>query len=555
MEGKAVAVGCGGARVDPADDLKYISGLSTILVATIQEVKDQVSQMEFIFCSQLFPHIQAKSKLVQAHLADTMKASEVEWRKTEAGLVKQLEEVSRGKMLAEERLLQLGTSLEEMKRKLVDSEQLAARHEAEKKQLLGRLEDETRKGEVVRQLQREIEEKDAEVVREREAHQRLLQEFEQLAARHESEKKQLLGRLEDEMGNGEVVRQLQREIEEKAAEVVREREAHQRLQQQVDLKDKNLLLEQSKRRDLIEDYTQLKTNYKHLKSQYTFLLGKIDQHEGSKPPEDIPADRRNTESPPSKRKFKDLEHTNKERIQILPNTRDLKNDSAPGAKAQAAQHASSVRSPIRNSHLAVPSRPMNPLANHSANNSKLQASTSVASPCLNWRETRARKEQGVADPHDDFLDTPLEAVKNTIRNPATPEEALALAASPQVMDFDNSDDETQDLNIATQALRHIPNMPVTKQQNTISVHPPKKDFKYRESVRKKADRENLKGVECKQCKKFYDAVLPGGRADGDGAGSTSLRCEHHDGVSRHRYRYAPPLTPEGFWNIGFESEM
>ena len=72
-------------------------------------------------------------------------------------------------------------------------------------------------------------------------------------------------------------------------------------------------------------------------------------------------------------------------------------------------------------------------------------------------------------------------------------------------------------------------------------------------MRKKADRENLKGVECKQCKKFYDAVLPGGHANGDGAGSTSLRCEHHDGVSRHRYRYAPPLTPEGFWNIGFES--
>ena len=147
-----------------------------------------------------------------------------------------------------------------------------------------------------------------------------------------------------------------------------------------------------------------------MKSQYTFLLGKIDQHEGSKPPEDIPVDRRNTESPPSKRKFKgtairicqsnnffkllqffsnhqslflidlamldtwtpkcmcpkyawnywldqclyiflpawfsDLEHSNKERIQILPNRRDLKNDSAPGAKAQ---HASSLRSPIRNS--------------------------------------------------------------------------------------------------------------------------------------------------------------------------------------------------------------
>jgi len=243
-----LAVDCGGAGVDAADDLKYISGLSTILVATIQEVKDQVSQMEFIFCSQLFPHIQAKSKLVQARLADAMKASEAEWRKTEAGLVNQLEEVSRGKMLAEERLLQLGTSLEEMKGKLVDSELAAARHEAEKKQLLGRLEDEMRKGEGVRQLQKEIE--------------------------------------------------------EKADEMVREREAHQRLLQQVDLKDKDLLLEQSKRRDLIEDYTQLKTNYKHLKSQYTFLLGKIDQHEGSKPPGDIPVERRNTESPPSKRKLK-----------------------------------------------------------------------------------------------------------------------------------------------------------------------------------------------------------------------------------------------------------
>lgn len=302
-----LTVDCGGAGVGAADDLKYISGLSTILVATIQEVKDHVSQMEFIFCSQLFPHIQANSKLVQARLADAMKASEAEWRKREAGLVNQLEEVSRGKMLAEERLLQLGTSLEEVKRKLADSEQLAVKHEAEKKQLLARLEDEMRKCEGVHQLQREIEEKDAELVREREAHQRLLQQqVEQLAARHEAEKKQLLGRLEDEMRKGEVVRQLQREIEEKAAEVVREREAHHRLQQQVDLKDKDLLLEQSKRRDLIEDYTQLKTNYKSLKSQYNFLLGKIDQHEGSKPPGDIPVDRRNTEIPPSKRKLKGI---------------------------------------------------------------------------------------------------------------------------------------------------------------------------------------------------------------------------------------------------------
>ena len=249
MESKVPAVDFSGDGAgDAVDDLKYISGLSTILVATIQEVKDQVSQMEFIFCSQLFPHIQAKVKLFQARLADAMKANEDEWRKREASLVSQLEELSSGKRQAEERLLRVGSSLDEMKGKLVDLERLAARHEAEKKQLLGRLEDEMMKGEVVCRLQREIEEKDAEVAREREAHQRLLQ--------------------------------------------------------LVDLKDKDLLLEQSKRRDLIEDYTQLKTNYKHLKSQYNFLLGKIDQTEGSKSHVDIPVDKRNTGSPSSKRKLK-----------------------------------------------------------------------------------------------------------------------------------------------------------------------------------------------------------------------------------------------------------
>jgi len=254
--------------------------------------------------------------------------------------------------------------------------------------------------------------------------------------------------------------------------------------------------------------------------------------------------------------FSDLEHTDKESMQVVSMTRDLKNDSAPGAKAQAAQHASSVRSTFRNTRLALPSGPTNPLPKKAASNSNLKALSSINSPSLHWRGTRACKEPGVADPHDDFLDTPLEAVKNTIRNPATPEEAQALAASPpQDMEFNNSDDETQDMNNATQALKNIHCMSAPKQQSTIQVQPPKKDFKYRESVRKKADRENLKGVECKQCKKFYDAVLPDGRANGDGAGSTSLRCEHHDGVSRHRYRYAPPLTPEGFWNIGFESEM
>nr|GFC22907.1 protein gamma response 1 [Tanacetum cinerariifolium] len=38
----------------------------------------------------------------------------------------------------------------------------------------------------------------------------------------------------------------------------------------------------------------------------------------------------------------------------------------------------------------------------------------------------------------------------------------------------------------------------------------------------------------KQCLKFYDGVLP----DGDDNNKQNLRCEHHEGVSLHRYRCA-----------------
>uniref|UniRef100_A0A8R7TTH1 DNA endonuclease activator Ctp1 C-terminal domain-containing protein n=1 Tax=Triticum urartu TaxID=4572 RepID=A0A8R7TTH1_TRIUA len=563
MEGKAVGFSAADCGADAAaDDFKYITGMSTILVATIQEVKDRVSQMEFIFCSQIFPHFQAKSKLLHARLADSTatREAEDEWRQREAGLLSQLEELNRGKRRAEDRLLQLESSLEEMRGMLVNADRLAAEHDAEKKHLLGRLEEEMKKDEVIWRLEREIGEKDAEMSREEmkkdEVIRRLEREIEEKAAEISRER----GRLEEEMEKDEVIRRLEREIGEKSAEISREREAHQRLRQQLELKDKDLLLEQNK-------FNHATTQYKHLKSEHNYLLGKIaemegskiDQNEGSKIDQNegsridlnegskSPVNRKASGSPPSKRKLKDFQDTKNESIQVVSKTEDQKNSPSSRAKAQ---NATSARSVLSNSRLCLPPHATNPPHKSGASTSKTEASSSFTRPSLHWRETRVRKEPGVVDPHDDFLDT-LEAVKNTIRNPTTREEALALAAPPpQDMDFNNSDDETQDINIVAQGLNNIP---VPKQRSSISIHPPNKDFKYTEPVRKKADRANLKGVECKQCKKFYDAVLPDGRVNGDGA--TSMRCEHHDGVSRHRYRYAPPLTPEGFWNIGFESEM
>jgi hypothetical protein len=247
-----------------------------------------------------------------------------------------------------------------------------------------------------------------------------------------------------------------------------------------------------------------------------------------------------------------LQDTQKESIQLVSKTEHGKNASSSSAKAQETPHATSARILSSNSRLSLPSHPTNAPQKNAASTSKTYASSSFISPS-HWRETSACNEPGVVDPHDDFLDTPLEAVRNTIRNPKTREEALALAAAPpRDIELNISDDEIQAINSATQGLNNIP---VPKQRRTISVHPSNKGFKYIQPVRKKADRENLKGVECKQCKKFYDAVLPDGRVNGNGMDSTSMRCEHHDGVSRHRYRYAPPSTPDGFWNIGFESEM
>ncbi|KAM7262674.1 hypothetical protein ACFE04_000357 [Oxalis oulophora] len=166
-------------------------------------------------------------------------------------------------------------------------------------------------------------------------------------------------------------------------------------------------------------------------------------------------------------------------------------------------------------------------------------------PASSWRETRSRPGLGGPDPHDDFFNTPLEMLKENSAKPMQLEDNDIPMPELDNVVLDSSDDETQDPNA-------IPALP--KRQSNIQVIG-KTGYKYIEPVRKKADREKLKGIECKQCKKFYDAVLPNnGGKDAEG-NKQNLRCEHHEGVSRHRYKYAPPLTPEGFWNIGFESEM
>jgi len=77
----------------------------------------------------------------------------------------------------------------------------------------------------------------------------------------------------------------------------------------------------------------------------------------------------------------------------------------------------------------------------------------------------------------------------------------------------------------------------------------KPQFKFVESVRKKAERENLQGATCKLCTKFYDAIIAG-----NAQGMAESQCNHLE-KSRHRFRDLPPATPEGFRNIGFDTKF
>lgn len=71
---------------------------------------------------------------------------------------------------------------------------------------------------------------------------------------------------------------------------------------------------------------------------------------------------------------------------------------------------------------------------------------------------------------------------------------------------------------------------------------------YAEVVRNKAERQKLKPYSCEECGKFIDAMLA---YDTDGVlNREELMC-----CSRHRHRFPPSETPEGFWELSFHDEI
>lgn len=97
--------------VYPADssDEKYVSEVSTVLVAHIQETKDRISQIEYMFCSQLYPKFQKNTQSHQQMYSEAREAAEGAYREKEKDLLLQIKKLQRQnqQVLEDNKLLKL----------------------------------------------------------------------------------------------------------------------------------------------------------------------------------------------------------------------------------------------------------------------------------------------------------------------------------------------------------------------------------------------------------------------------------------------------------------
>ncbi|KAH6793726.1 hypothetical protein C2S52_004203 [Perilla frutescens var. hirtella] len=442
-----------------------------------------------------------------------------------SGLREKTEEVEKGKELQGN----LFKKIEYQATEIMNNEQLLNKHEKENKLLASKVASLIN---CVDELQKELQQKTSELEELRKGQEQLLRQSDsfnseivkrgQALEEVQEEKKRLLDK---QKGLGERVGKLQQSLSERTRESSEGMELHMKLLQQIEGKDSELLSEKRKKRDVITAYKKLKSQYNYLLKKYNIsqeTMLSLDRIEGENE-----AMRHNQTPEPSH----DIEKYNLKASDLACDIMKSVDEQVVEDKEEAVLvQRTSAASPLTSSILIAPKGPSSLKPCPPAGTKRTHSY---------WRDTRSHQSRVGSDLHDDFLDTPLENARGNIGKAKMEDLPDFPKAGAVNMGLDDSDDQTQDINADAKT-------------NKLHKSPPRagaSGFKYVEPVRKKSERESLKGVECKQCKKFYDAVLPGAND------KQNIRCEHHDGVSRHRYRYAPPSTPEGFWNIGFESEM
>ncbi|KAI3414988.1 SAE2 domain-containing protein [Psidium guajava] len=515
------------------DDVKYVSGLSTILVAAIQEAKDRISQIEYIFCSQLYPHFQSKSRSLRKIYTEAMEAAENTWKEKESSLLLRTEKLLLDKQQVSQENLSLRKEMAKLSKEQEDRLKELADEQENRQLKIDELESELRRKTKEIDEGMDLQKKLLQLVqsnasalaikgketKEQEdktrallAKQGNLENMVKALKDEENEERQFLSRKVKDLE--EKLNDLQACLQQKSIHIT-EGGSEENLLQLVESKTSELLCERKKKRDLFDAY-------KRLKSQNIYLRTKLGLINKDKLPQS-----KSFEEEDILRCQQNLPAASlKEEISIEDR---LEDDKGIGPK--------------KNSHSISPSSKY--IASKCQIGEKSMAAVGTKRNASDWRDTRSNQPLGGPDPHDDFLNTPFENVKRNLNEAANEEHQDSPAHTMKVIDQSFSDDETQDMNVD----------PCPKKQQVEAPTAGKQSFKYVEPVRRKAERDNLKGIECRQCKRFYDAVLPNNQSKDNDNNKRNFRCEHHDGVSRHRYKYVPPMTPEGFWNIGFESEM
>nr|XP_025672302.1 protein gamma response 1 isoform X4 [Arachis hypogaea] len=496
-----------GGGDDDKPKYKDVFGLSTVLVASIQDAKERIAQIEHIFCTLLFPNLKSNSNSFR----NILESLQIHKDKQNA-LSLTLDRLRVDNEAKRHRIEELEEA--EREREFRDCQKRKSRQneiegfEREKKVLLEKI------GELEKKLSdrsREVGESRENLRLENEGFAEKVRVLEERVSKAEGSCREMSERLENTKSklNGE------RTKKNRLVEAYKKlKSQHNYLRRKVGITDENMI-QQNKSEDLFVENSETSMDACNADGAFETCNTSKDACKAAKVKSEIPEEH-----------MEGLENTNPDVFVAACDTIKVEEKILEDARGADLSPPPSI--------FRVPRCPSNtkPV---SVSGTKRRASS--------WRQTRAHQSRAGPDLHDDFLDTPLENVRENLNRELIKEDLPNPIEEDIVMN--SSDDETQNLNLRSSPL---------KKQSSIQVVN-KRSFKYIEPVRKKAERENLKGVECKQCRKFYEAVLPSADGKDHDVSEQNFRCEHHDGVSRHRYRYVPPMTPEGFWNIGFESEM
>lgn len=248
-----------------SDDVKYISGLSTILVATIQEAKDRISQIEYIFCRQLYPSFQLNSKGLQKIYTEAKKSAEDAWKKKEDEFTLRLEKLE----------LEKKQALEENQSLMLEKEKLLNEQEEKMRQLLVKIQSQELK---IEELKGELILKSKEVDEGMELQNKLLQFVQTKASviasksKEQKEHEEKTNMLVSDLKNlQKKVDALQQELREKTQEVADKKKLAENLLKKIESQTSDNMQNEQQLIDCNKSKMRLVANFEKLKEKYEEL--------------------------------------------------------------------------------------------------------------------------------------------------------------------------------------------------------------------------------------------------------------------------------------------